>query len=82
MNELDFRLSKMCPILAWGESSQARGTMACGFVCVSVGNLDRGGCCGVADVNAVLLGICNKVVSGGASIYNCSVIGLIGGGWD
>jgi hypothetical protein len=60
-----------------------RDDYACvGFDEVSVGDFDRGAGCSVADVNAVLRGICIEIVSGGARVYNGGVVGLSGCRWD
>jgi hypothetical protein len=74
-NVADFGLS--------GEFLGKRDDDACGgFNEVAVGYLDRGAGCGVADVDAVLLGVCIEIVSGGTRVYDCDVVGLIGCGWD
>jgi hypothetical protein len=62
-----------------GEFLGKRDEDACvGFNEAAVCYLDRGAGCGVADVNAVLRGVCIEIVSGGACVYDCGVVGLSG----
>jgi hypothetical protein len=66
-----------------GELVGERDDYSCvGLNEVSVGNLNRGAGCSVADVNAMLCCICIEIVSCGSCVYDCGVVGLSGCGGD